>query len=441
MTLLAQLPRLSPYDPGVTGEGSLDPLGLGAIADRIADQLVPALRARMGIPGFATLTAVGAVATQPLAEIVGADGSTTADLAFEWLVVSALVGAKDSEAVRSLPGSQKARQALNSGDRLNAQTYLRGPRVFGFTGVYRPFSVDSGIIDRARLPSTAAEALIAAWERDSGMTGFFGGPKSSAGGKFRANLEEAAKQALANNEAPKSSGAIYPDIRSHLVPSAPGASARQALHRIITHSKHPERDELARLLIDNPPPAGAEEHEIAAHLRSHSQGRLRAILDAAIAYEECTTLIDRAFRQLLRHLTAQSGFAEPTAALPFLAEAANQLPGLTMAAIEAAADLDSHASRSTLTSTALSATSLAAEVELSTELFRHRLTPAAMFDALIERHRQVQESKGKRMWLDEVKGGWFTRPMYVNQPLAEDAAIWTHPMRLHTLRRFVETTL
>jgi hypothetical protein len=43
-SLLEQLPRLSAYDPGAEGEGEggLGPLGLGAVADRIADVLAPA---------------------------------------------------------------------------------------------------------------------------------------------------------------------------------------------------------------------------------------------------------------------------------------------------------------------------------------------------------------------------------------------------------------
>ena len=41
------LPELSDYDPPIAGEGSIDPMGLAAISDRLADRLVPGLRARM----------------------------------------------------------------------------------------------------------------------------------------------------------------------------------------------------------------------------------------------------------------------------------------------------------------------------------------------------------------------------------------------------------
>ena len=62
MTLVGlTLPALSEYDPPVAGEGSLDPMGLAAISDRLADQLAPGVRARMLRVRFVTAMAVGAV--------------------------------------------------------------------------------------------------------------------------------------------------------------------------------------------------------------------------------------------------------------------------------------------------------------------------------------------------------------------------------------------
>src|ERR1700675_3772246 len=87
MTLLDQLPWLSAYDPGAVGEGGLDPLGLGAVAD----VLVPRVRARMSQPRFAPLSAVCAVACQTLGDGLATDNLTMADIAFEWLVVEAMV--------------------------------------------------------------------------------------------------------------------------------------------------------------------------------------------------------------------------------------------------------------------------------------------------------------------------------------------------------------
>lgn len=137
-TLLEQFPRFSEYDPGSAGEGSLDPLGLAAVADRIADRLAPGVRARMSQPRFVTLSAVGAYACQPISDIVSTDGKSTFDLAFEWLVVESLVHHPNPNRLRGVPGSQKAQRAVTTNERLSATTYLAGPRVFGFTGSTAP---------------------------------------------------------------------------------------------------------------------------------------------------------------------------------------------------------------------------------------------------------------------------------------------------------------
>src|SRR5262245_26856485 len=85
------LPELSAYDPLVAGEGSLDPMGLAAISDRLADRLVPGLRSRMQRVRFVTATAVGAMACEVLADELPADGISTPAICFEWLVIEGFV--------------------------------------------------------------------------------------------------------------------------------------------------------------------------------------------------------------------------------------------------------------------------------------------------------------------------------------------------------------
>ena len=51
------LPEISAFDPPVAGEGSLDPMGLAALSDRLADLLVPGIRSRMQRIRFVTATA------------------------------------------------------------------------------------------------------------------------------------------------------------------------------------------------------------------------------------------------------------------------------------------------------------------------------------------------------------------------------------------------
>src|SRR2546421_8825218 len=67
-------PAVSAFDPPTAGEGSIDPMGLAAISDRLADLLVPGLRARMSRVRFVTAMAVGSLACEPLADEPTADG-------------------------------------------------------------------------------------------------------------------------------------------------------------------------------------------------------------------------------------------------------------------------------------------------------------------------------------------------------------------------------
>src|SRR3546814_2495428 len=71
------LPSLTVADPPVAGEGSLDPLGTGALADRIAEQLVPDVRARMSRVRFLTAMAISSIVTDEVGELLILDGRAT----------------------------------------------------------------------------------------------------------------------------------------------------------------------------------------------------------------------------------------------------------------------------------------------------------------------------------------------------------------------------
>lgn len=132
------IPLLSEVDPEEKAEGSIDPLGLYLIADRLALRLVPGVRERMDRPRFLTVIAVGQEVTRDFHDRLAADGITPPWLAYEWLIVEALVQEEEgSEAIKSLPGSLKARDALKHRMHLSAKNYLKTPKVFGFHGVYR----------------------------------------------------------------------------------------------------------------------------------------------------------------------------------------------------------------------------------------------------------------------------------------------------------------
>lgn len=97
----SEFPFLTLPDPVTTGEGALDPLGLGTLGGRLADQILPGLRARMVRPRFVTSIAVAAAVCQGMEDHIAADNVTPAYLVFEWLLVEAFVrdGRQVGEAV------------------------------------------------------------------------------------------------------------------------------------------------------------------------------------------------------------------------------------------------------------------------------------------------------------------------------------------------------
>lgn len=427
-TLLRQFPRFSEYDPGAVGEGSLDPLGFGAVADRIADKIAPGVRARMSQPRFVTLSALGAHACLPISDLVSSDGKTTFDVAFEWLVVESLVRHANPESIRGLPGSQKAQRVVKTRERLSAATYLAGPRVFGFTGVYRPFSQDSRVLGTDGLPAEHAENLIRAWETDQGCDGFIGGSRLSVGGGLRREVERACRDTLRAGQVSTSpTGRLVRRLAATMAPREAGGRERAALRSLITTGPHEVRNELTALLASSRPEPDVTQLEIAGALAEKASPYTKKVLAAAIDFENCATAIEYAFRRLLAYGTSLGGaFTFPQgAATPQLADLAPRLGQLTKRAVDSVAHVDD---------------SLAHEVMVCFGPFDRDLDAGGFVDALIARHQQIQDTKGKRMWIDPLRRTWVVRPPYRNQRQDLDDRNWTHPMRLHTLVSFLRAT-
>src|SRR6266478_2301695 len=116
---------LAPYrtlaDPETQGEGSIDPLGLAALADHLADWMLPGMTARMWRPRFLTAIAVTSLVVESLAEELAKDGVTPPWLIFEWHYVEAVaaLAERDGNGLRRIPGIDKARRALRDQVPLN----------------------------------------------------------------------------------------------------------------------------------------------------------------------------------------------------------------------------------------------------------------------------------------------------------------------------------
>src|ERR1039458_3811172 len=167
--MIASFPFMTTYDPPGTSEGTLDPLGLYQIADQLAVQLVPAVRERMRRIRFVTAMAVGAIVTEGLEEDPKhLDASPY--LIWEWLVVEAIVRQMaDGSDIGGVPGRHMARRAIDQHGYLDARSYLKTPRIFGFHGIYKRLAVHLGLVDVHLGLGPNAEKLADAWARGPGV--------------------------------------------------------------------------------------------------------------------------------------------------------------------------------------------------------------------------------------------------------------------------------
>jgi hypothetical protein len=246
------LPELSAFDPPVEGEGSIDPMGLAAISDRLADLLVPGLRARMRRVRFVTAVAVGALTCETLADETPADGISTPSICFEWLVIEALVRRLGSQGFpQGVPGSLKARTMVGRSQRLSAATYLKGPTVFGFNGVYKPVAVDSGVVTSGLEPGVRCAELVRRWEEEQGFDGFTDAVPGTRGGKLRSQVRDEVRSALRTGRCTTNPGSwLFGRLAASLHPDTAGLGERRALRALITDGEHETRAELARHIAE-----------------------------------------------------------------------------------------------------------------------------------------------------------------------------------------------
>ena len=96
-------------------------------------------------------------------------------LVWEWLVVEALIREiSDDASIRGVPGSGVTRTALAQHGYVDARSYLKTPRIFGFHGVYKSLAVHLGLLDVHLGSGPNAERLADAWARGRGLGGIAG---------------------------------------------------------------------------------------------------------------------------------------------------------------------------------------------------------------------------------------------------------------------------
>jgi hypothetical protein len=403
-------------------------MGLAAISDRLADQLVPAVRARMSRIRFVTAAAVGALACEELADVPPVDGVTAPTIAFEWHVLESFARRRKDRGGFGVPGSAKAANVEQRGERLSAATYLKAPANFGFTAVYKPFAVDSGVLDESLVPAERCAELVRAWEAEQKLDGYADARLGTEGGRLRNKLTDAIRRALLTGRCDVPKGAVvFSQLASTLHPAEAGEGERHLLRQLLLSSEHGERAELAALLArvsDD-----ASDAWLLGAIRPKASPALGRRIDAVVAYERLAKLIDVAFRAL--RFVSQAQGAQPMTLVqledhPVIVQCAAELPSRFRVAVERIVDAD-------------------ADVVIEERLgdFAIPRKPAELAELALEHHFTIQANKapaGKRPWFEPYRGGWIVRPGFGTDVVPVINAEFVHPVRVWTLGQFVAET-
>jgi hypothetical protein len=421
-----ELPFLTDADPDVLGEGSLDPMGLARFADRLAEQLVPDMAARMQRVRFLTAAAAGAVALEGLDDVIPRDEVTPPSIALEWVVVEAFARSRSvsADALRGLPGIDKARAVVARQGHLDTRSYLRSPRVFGFFGVYKRLAVGIGLLDDRLLLTKKGDELVRAWEADrpGRRAGYSDRLRSTEGGRLGINLADAAKRTLRSGRVDLSEtsflwGKIVDAFRVDEI----GPRERKMLRGGLEDPLKPHRPELITLLRRYDV-VGTEADGLSA-IAPHASKPLAVCLDAVEAFERVAILLVEAFAAL-RVVSTAEAWVSPADVSTHAAirRCATRFPGALRRAEER-----------------LDAVGMAYEVFGHLQEMAEAESPADLVERLLAHHERVQAEKAptRRSWFVRSERGFRVRPPYF---MGEDRSIegFVHPYRIDALRRFLE---
>ena len=421
------LPFLTLPDPVAAGEGALDPLGLSNLADSLAEEILPGLRARISRPRFLTAIAVAAVVCDNLEGQTTQDG-TPPHVVFEWLTVEGLARRAKREDVQRTPGIQKAADATASHDPMRAKTYLKVPTVFGFHGVYKALATHMSVVDDDLRLGDNGYALLRAWEREQQLVGFIEGLTSTSAEGFLAKLRWAVEDSLGRGCTDRRPGwSCWQFFADHLAPSKVGADEAKRIYQFLADDGGGTRGEVLRLVAESND-AGASESEVVQSVLMPGASRdLQARLRTIESYVSCCTLIEDAFHWL-RYLSASAG-ARAIGPGDFRTDPIRAI------ARELGPRLD--ATEDTLH---WAPPDIGRKFVQLAEFFREATSADGLFSAVLHRHGEVQRAKppeGKREWFEHgSNNAVFVRTPYRLQRPPEVRDWWNRPYRVDAVRSF-----
>lgn len=427
-------PLLSDYDPKTSSEGTLDPLGLFAIADSLALKLVSGVRERQSHPRFLTAIAVSAVVCSDFDEdIVAADNISEPWQVFEWYMVEGLVRTfGESDEILGLPGRDKAKRALNNNLPLSANNYLKTPSVFGFHGVYKVLAQNLDIVNDSWKLGANGYNLISIWEREHDSEGFHS--KENGHGKtIRDQLSSAVKDGLQKGAVARSSGWNgWTIFKEYLAPYRFKTKEIEAIREALTISSSDFRRQVIEFLVSNEGQKvwieTESERDFHEALNKKATLELRTLLDAIVHYEEFSRLLQDAFDDCLMLMTQKKAkiTTKELSMSKNVLTANSQVPELYHKVMDHLQPFNEDIRFSGLFSAFSVKTDAVSWVEL-----------------LIEHHNKIQKNKppnGKNPWFERFDDGSVViRPGYRrDQGGSGELRRYVHPYRTRPLLSFAK---
>lgn len=462
--LARYLPRATPLDPAEDPPDSIDPLGTLGLAERIAEVLFPAFTARMWRPRLLTFAAMASLVAERVGAtgIGAAGGDLPARLGFERLFVSAVVRQQMREperwgrATRRLPGSSLARRALRFGDvPLGRNNFLKGQAVNGPFGVVARLTRRLGVVDEDDHLGLNGEKLLLTWAADEGLPGLLDEDNSKSLGKqWIDRFIQATAVHVADGQWKSSQWSGWQELAERLRPDKVHTQERHELRRLLDDDpirarclkllREPRVVSLYRTVKDRSR-RGEQEQTVLLKgvlpLLSVNERQEDSVIELAIrladAYEQVACILEAAFNALLWGLTHRGGQARPDELQadprlqPVFRSVCQQLPRSArllrelIERIPAVAQVEDLIPIEPLER-------LASQAESAAENL------SRLIEVLIKRHREVQNTKGKGMWIEQGER-WSLMPGF---GLATDAppqmeVAFLHPFRVQNAYSFL----
>ena len=424
-------PVLSLPDPALESEGGVDPLSLQRSYERLADRILPAVTVRMSRIRFLTAMCLGALVCETFDDdAVAKDDVTPPWLVYEWFVIEAFARGGEDTRGKRIPGLQKAMACLRAQRQLSAAAYLKTPKVFGFTGIFRRLATCSKILDDQLRLDDGGWELLRAWERESDLKGLIQG-KEGAGADLVRELRDAVSRGLDAGTTVPRRGELWKQLAAILHPDLIGDREGEVMLQWLRASSALTRETLDGLLQYDERLFREDEPGYLRKVAQTCSSELAAHLNAIDAYESlCRPVVD-AF-DLVRHLSTYASLG-PISVAQF--SASPDVQGMVDAVVRGC-------DRVTQDPYLLE---WAPEVRMVVDAFEHARSKSELFDAVVAHHEASQRRKppdGKRPWVEHARdNAVMVRPAYALPVRAESPIEYVHDYRSVTLCGFLDDTV